>query len=54
MTLSSPAGPTAGDRSPTFLGSGGFASISPPREIWPEDDAGCEDGLQGSEGAVKC
>ena len=50
MTLSSPAGPTTGDRSPTFLGSGGFAS----REIWPEDDAGCEDGLQGSEGAVKC
>ena len=54
MTLSSPAGPIAGDRSPTFLGSGGFASVSPPREIWPEDDAGCEDGLQGSEGAVKC
>ena len=54
MTLSSPAGPTAGDRSPTFLGSGGFASFSPPQEIWPEDDAGCEDDLQGSEDAVKC
>ena len=54
MTSSAPAGPSAGDRSPTFLGSGGFASFSPPREIWLADDAGCEDGLQGSEGAVKC
>ena len=49
MILRLPAGPTAADRSPTFLGSGGFVSFSPPREFWPEDDVVCEDGRQGSE-----